>query len=325
MPPVARVDDYGKKSMECITLVSESRKIPSGSIVEQYRYRLQRDEEYLRFAAALVAECSRLSSIEDPRVHKEFSVSMSRINSLFTFIGAGLALERNDQTHLTKRDRGAIRDLKTRFIGTISSLRSDISNSHGQYAVKHSTTSSSAARSRESLKETIAQDEIDGLFRHAVECVELYEQYRYGEKSLYRYAGQFKVFMKEARTGLPSQALAYSLKMNSLLNSLDQFDGARVAREAATKKYLQNEAKSSLARLITLLEFYKKNRITFKDAPQAGEIAALEKRFSTAPQVRIDTWIMNESNYQEIDKKAAKKLSLILNRRELVSATEQYR
>lgn len=316
---LALVGDYRKKSMGCTVLVSEGRKIASGLIVEQYRYRLRRDEEYLRFAAALVAACSRLSNIEDPRVHKEFSVSMSRINSLFTFVGAGLALEKNDQTQLAKRDRGLIRDIKTRFVGTTSSLRSDISCSYGQYAMKRSKAAGSAARSRESLKETIAQDEIDGLFRHAVECVELYEQYQYGGKSLYRYAEQFKVFMKEARTGLPSEALAYSLKANSLLSSLDKFDGARVAREAATKKYLQKEAKTSLAGLISLLEFYKKNRVLFKDAPKPGEIAALEKRFSTAPQVRIDAWIMNESNYQDVDKKAAKKLSLILARQELVS------
>ncbi len=315
----ALIDEYGKKSMECIAIVSEGRKIKSGATVEQYRYRLQRYEEYLRFAAALVTESSRLSSVEDPRFHKQFSVSMSRIGFFFNFITTGLALEKNDQTHLTKGDLGTIKDLKTNFIGTINSMRADIRSSYGKYATKHSSAAGTAKKSRENLRQTIAQDEIDGLVRHAVECVDLFEQYQYGEKTLYRYAELYRAFMKEARTGAPSDALGYSLKMNSLLASLDQFDGARVAHELATKQYLQKEAKTSLARLITLLEFYKKNGVSFKDAPLPGEITTMEKRVSNTPLVKIDSWVMNESNYQEIDKKAAKKLSLILNRRDLIS------
>ncbi len=322
---LALVDDYGKKSMECIAIVCEGKKIISGSIVDQYRYRVKRDEEYLRFASSLVAESSRLWAVEDTRVSKEFSLSMSKIGSLFTFIGEGLALNKSDQIHLTKGDMGTIRDIKTRFIGTTGSLRSDIGRSRDQYAMKRSSSAGASQKKRATLKETIAQDEIDGLFRHAVECVELYEQYQYGEKALYRYADQYKAFLKEARTGTPSETLAYSLKMNSLLTSFDQFDGARIARELTTKQYLQKETKASLARLIILLEFYKKNGVTFKDPPLPAEMAALVKRVSIVHQVRIDAWVMNESNYKEIDKKAARKILLILNRRELLTVSNNHR
>ncbi|HOT45608.1 MAG TPA: hypothetical protein PLM53_12240 [Spirochaetota bacterium] len=320
---IALIDNYVKKSMACVAVVSEGRTISSGAIVDWYRYRLQRSEEYLRFAAAIVNECSRLSFVEDPRVHKQYADSMSRVGPFLNSIVTVRALERGDQTHLTKRDMGTIRELKAVFNATAGSIRADISSSHGTYLAKRSATDGIARKGREHLKETIAQDEIDGLFRHAVECVELFEQYRYGEKSLFQYADLYRAFLKQARTGNPSEGLWLSLKMNSLLVSLDHFDGGRVARELATKQYLQKEAKTSLARLATMLEFYKKNNVTFKDAPQPAEIASLEKRISAAPMVKIDSWVMNESNYREIDKNAARKLSLILNRRELSSVSSK--
>ncbi len=310
------IDEYATKSLECIIIVSEGKHVDSGSLVVQYRERVQRNHEYLTFASALVTECSRLASIEDPRVHKDFAASMARIHFLFNFIGTGLVLDRNDRTHLTKRDLGTIRDLKSEFIGAANSMKSDIRVSYGQYLMKRSSTAVAGKISRKNLKETIAQDEIDVLYRHTGECVELFEQYRYGEKSLFRYAEQFRAFMKEAGTAAPSQSLEYSLKMNSIAASLDQFDDARIAREFATKKYLHNEVKSSLARLATLLDFYKKKKVSFRDAPTNRDLAELEGRISSMPQVRIDSWVMNESNYREIDKKAVKKLSLLLNRME---------
>ena len=320
---IALIDAYRKKSMECIYVVAEGRTMRSEAIVERYRYRLQRSEEYLRFAGALAEECSRLSSAEDPRIHRRYEASLSRVGSFISSIAAGLALERDDQTHLTKRDMGIIRELKSGFNAKAGSLRADISASHDTYAKKRSAAHEDARKGRDHLKGTIAQDEIDGLFRHAVECVELFEQYRYGEKSLYQYADLYRAFLKQARTGAPSEALGYSLKMNSLLVSLDRFDCARVNREFATRQYLQKEAKTSLARLVTLLEFYRKNGVIFKDAPRPAEIASLEKRISAAPMVKIDSWVMNEGNFLEVDKKAVRKLSLILNRRELSSASSK--
>ncbi len=320
---MALIGEYRKKSIECIAVVSEGRAMSSSAIAERYRYRLRRSEEYLRFAAALVDECSRLSSVEDPRVHQEYAAVMSRIGSFLNSIMAGPALERNDQTHLTKRDMGTIRELKSGFNVTAGSIRAEISAFHGTYGIKRSAAAGTAGKSREHLKETIAQDEIDGLFRYAVECVELYEQYRYGETSLYQYADLYRAFLKQARTGAPSEALGRALKMSSLLVSLDRFDGARVSRELATKQYLRNEAKASLARLAAMLKFYKKNGVTFKDAPGAEEMASLEKRISLLPMVNIDAWVMNESNFREVDKNAARKLSLILNRRELFSVNSK--
>lgn len=313
------IEGYMKKSIDYLAAVSRGRSVPSASIVEEYGYRIQRDREYLRFTAGLVEECSLLSSADDPRVHKRISYAVLRAQSFFDFINRTLVLERDDQTHLTKPDLAAIRELKTGFTGTVNSFRGDIRNSYSHYSRMRALAAGSEKKKRGSLQDTIAQDEIDGLYRHVGECVELFEEFHYGEKQLYRYAEQFATFMKEARSGAPSRALERTLSAGSLLTSLDNYDGSRIMREFTTRRYLRNEAQASLARLAALLEFYKKNRVVFKDSPSPADMAALEGRLAAVPHIRIDSWIMNESNVAEIDTKAAKKLSLILNRRELAS------
>ncbi|MBP7734481.1 MAG: hypothetical protein KA369_00780 [Spirochaetes bacterium] len=317
---LSMIDGYRNKSMEYLRIVSEGMRIDSASLAEQYRSRFQRDQDYLRFAAALVTECSRLSSFEVPGIHRDFSLAMSRVRSVYNFIDTGLRLEKEDRTHLTKRDFGAIRDDKIQFTGAINSLKENIRNTYGRYGIQRSSSAMAGKKSESCLRDTIAQDEIDGLYRHVGRCVELFEQFIYPEKALFRYAERFNAFMKEARTGSPSKELEQSLKNGSLFSSMEDFDGARIARETATKSYLRKEGKSALARLATLLQQYKKSGVSFKDAPAAGSLAALAGRLNAAPQVKIDSWVMTESNCAEIDAKAIKKLSLLLNRGDIAPA-----
>ncbi len=315
---LSRIGEYRNRSMAYLRLASEGKRIDSASLAEQYRYRYGRSREYLRFAATLVAQCSRVFSFEEPGIHRDFTLAMSRIHSLYTFIDTGLSLEKEDRTHLTRRDYGAIRDDKIQYTGAINSLKENIRNTYARYGIQRSSSVEAGKKSSAHLRNTIAQDEIDMLYRHAGQCVELFEQFIYPEKALFRYAERFNAFMKEARTGSPSKELENSLKNGSLCVSIENFDSARIARETATKNYLRKEGRSALARLATLLRQYKTSGISFKDAPAAGSLTALAGRLNAAPQVRIDSWVMTEENYAEIDAKAIRKLSLLLNRTDIV-------
>ncbi len=315
---LADIGEYRDRSMAYLRLASGGKMIDSASLAEQYRYRYGRNQEYLRFAAALVTECSRLFSFEEPGVHRDFFHAMSRVRSLYTFIDTGLSLEKEDRTHLTRRDYSAIRDDSIQGRSAINILKENIRNAYVRYGILRSSSAKAGKKSSAHLRDTIAQDEIDGLYRHAGQCVELFERFIYPEKALFRYAERFNAFMKEARTGSPSKELENSLKNGSLYSSLEDFDSARIDRETATKNYLRKEGRAALARLATLLQQYKKSGVTFKDAPSAGSLAALAGRLKTAPMVKIDSWVMTEENYTEIDAKAIKKLSLLLNRRDIV-------
>jgi hypothetical protein len=313
---IATFNECRTNSLRVIMTASEGKKLAADEITARYRYHLQRDGEYLRFTRDLAAASAPVSAIGAPPEHKRFGLCLNGISSLFRFVGSGLVVDRDDRPLLSKNDISVIRGLTAEFAGSVQALRSDIRNSWAQYGRSRSSAEGAEKTGSGHLKEKIAQDDIDAQRAHASECAALYETFGYGEEMISRYAERYASFLKEARTGAVSPGLEYAAKMNSLLGSIDGYDGVRINRELATKRYLQKETKTALSRLQTLLQFYRKNGVRVADAPPQEEITALEHRLGPSPQARIDSWTMNESNIPEIDAKAAKKLSMMMHHKE---------
>ncbi|OHD65945.1 MAG: hypothetical protein A2176_12675 [Spirochaetes bacterium RBG_13_51_14] len=199
--------------------------------------------------------------------------------------------------------------------GIIAIFKRGIRDDESTNCTKMTMTESAVRKHRNNLNEKIAREEIDALYRHTEECVILYEKFRYAEDALPRYEDAFNSLMKEAGAGTISPSHEHAVTMNSLVPVIQNFDCDRIQREYATRLYLRREAKTAMARLITLSRFYKKNRVMIRYAALSEDIADLERRINTAPRARIDAWVMTESSVSEIDKKAVRKLSLILNRK----------
>ncbi|MBN2159584.1 MAG: hypothetical protein JW807_09325 [Spirochaetes bacterium] len=315
---IALLENYREKSLDAVALLSEGKRMSADAIVEDYRYRLQRNREYLGFAVALTEESSRVSSIEQPRAHIKLSAAMGKIGSIFRHVGTTLSIDRQHLPFLSRQDIITIRRLKADFTGTMYSLRSDMRNCFARYVREHSAAEGAGAQAREGLQEKIAQDEIYAHLSHARECVDLYGQFTYGADALERYADAFNALLKEARSGAVSPGLEYAIKMYTLIPSIKDFNADLLRIERTTKSYLRNETKSALARLVYLLQYYRKNRIDIGDPPTQDELASLEASISSYPSVKIGSWTMNETNFSEIDKKAVKKLSLSVKRASLV-------
>ena len=311
----ASFEECRSRTVAIAGISSEGKKMTGDEIMTRYRYLLQRNREYLGLAGGLVAESARVSSFCGPQEQKRFGLSMNGTSVLFRSVGSTLGIDRDDRPYLSKEEVGAIRGLTSEFIGSMQQMRGDIRQRYEEYGRSRSRAAGVELKGNESLREKIAQDDIDAQREHAADCAELYRHYAYGEEMIGRYAERYVSFVKEARTGAVSPVLESAVKMNSILASLDGFDGGRIRKELSEKRYLRSEAKSALARLQTLQQYYKKNNVRVPDAPVPEEITVIEKSFSAVPQARIDSWTMNESNMEEIDAKAARKLSMMLNRK----------
>lgn len=309
--------EYRDRSVRFIDFASKSKRISVESIVGRYRYQIQRQGEYLSFLKELVSGCASLSTLNDRQAHKKFRIAYGRSGSLFKYVGASLGIDKIYLPHLSRSDIATIRELKAEFLGTMHALKSDMRNAYDDYSMKKILSEGTARKSGTDIKEKIAQQEIDTQFRYARECVSLYGAFHYADEAFIRYLDRFNGFVNQAKNGDLSSRMEYTVKMNSLIPAVENFDAARIGRELATKKYLHSEARTALSRLITLIHFYKKNHVEVKDVPAAEEITALEARLRGPAQVKIDSWLMNETNFMEIDRKAMKKLSLIMYRKSM--------
>jgi hypothetical protein len=311
---IALLNDSAKMTIDFISLVTSSKKMESGEIVSGYRYQARRDREYLQYLSGLVSECSRLPEVNDPASAKRFTVAYARTGGIFTFAGTALSLDARYRPFLSKQDRALIVELTTEFSAAIQSMKGDLRACRDRFSRTAAADAGDRKQTRESLDEKIAQEDIDAHYRYAEECVVLFERYRYAGEAFEKYNGLFDAFTRQARSGAVSSALESTIKNASLLASLSDFDANRIRAEYESKRLLHAEAVTALSRLATLVQFYRKHGVTVKDIPSAEEISSLQGRFAPPARTRIDAWVMNETNFREIDRKAARKLSLILDR-----------
>ncbi|TFH40522.1 MAG: hypothetical protein E4G96_07345, partial [Chrysiogenales bacterium] len=309
------IDAYGKKSLEFLELVWKAKKIESFEIMDHYRYRVARSREYMQFAVELSKECARLAPFDDNRLHGRYRAAMGALGPLFHFIGTSLNIERELLPYLAVNDIATIRGLKTECIGAINSTRGSIRGSFAKYGRGRSRTLEGESKARKRLEETIAHVEIDALAKRASECAALYRELSYAADALAGYAVRLNALHEEAKNDALSDEIEYAAKMGSLVPLIKGFDRARIDREYLTKRYLVNETRTALARLKTMLRFYKKNGTPVRDEPSVGEIEGIEKLIAMKTAVKIDAWEMNEANISEVDRKAAAKLSLMLRRK----------
>jgi hypothetical protein len=311
---VALLNDSAKKTVDFISLVSSSKKLVSTEIVSGYRYQARRDREYLQYLSGLVSECSRLPEVNDPASAKRFTVAYGKTGGIFTFAGTALSLNARYRPFLSKQDRALMIELTAEFSASIQSMKGDLRACRDRFSRTAAADAGDRKQSRESLDEKIAQEDIDAQLRYAEECVALHGRYHYAEEALERYSGLFDAFTLQARTGAISSSLESAVKNASLLASQSDFDTDRIRAEYDSRRLLRAEAVTALSRLSTLAQFYRTHGVTVKDLPSAEEISSLKGRLTPPAQTRIDAWVMNETNFREIDRKAARKLSLILDR-----------
>lgn len=311
---ISILDECGKKSVALVSLVSSSRKTGSGDIVTLSRYRMRRDREYLAYCAGLVSECLHLTGVHDPDVAKRFSEAYERTGALFSFAGAAPSPGALHRPFLTRQDGLIMKELAAEHNAAVRTLKGSMGAFRSRFLREAAAASGNEKQTREGLNEKIAQEDIDAHFRYAEECVSLSASYSYAAGAFERYSDCFDAFTGQARSGARSPGLEQSVKAASLIPSTPDFDTGRIRSEHDSKRYLRTEALTALSRLKTLVRFYRKRGVSVRDIPSREEISSLERRLDAPVRMRIDAWIMNESNFTEIDRNAALKLSLILDR-----------
>ncbi|MCP4137287.1 MAG: hypothetical protein GY754_40340 [bacterium] len=311
----ARLRAYKDRSIQFLQWVSGSRAVDRAGIVNSYKYRVKRDRAYLDYVKSLVRQSVDISSFDNRQTQKKFTLSVRKTAHLFKFIAYSLSLKRSDLIALKRTDLRIIKETRADFLKEIKSSRHGISAYYKDYLRDLREVARKKKALSSGLKEKIAQYEINILLQNAQACVKLYDSLRYAEEAMAYYQLKFKEYKKEIESGTMSGPLEESIQKLSLISTIKDFDRARLVDEYITKKYVKREARMAIARLTTILRYYKVRKIKIKSSPDYDEIFALKSKLGKKIEVRIDSWIMNEANFDSIDKKAAKKLTVMRKRK----------
>lgn len=306
--------DYSMKSLSFLKGISGSRSIMGESIMKLYAGQIERHMKVLVFLRDLVRSSAGAASMEDPMIEPVFSSSVQGTGPLFRAMGRASYPEKKYVAFIDSPDVNSLRNMRSRFDDRIGLLKSDIHASAREYARRAGEADRKKRESRDDREEALAQLDIESLRASLKDFSDLLGGLRYAGEALSLYRIKYMEIEKELSSGAISDSLEYALKRESLVPLIKDFDRERMQREYATRLYLKKETGTIQARLTALISHYRKRNITLKNETTTEEIAGVRAILARHAEVPVANWRMNESNFDETDKKAVQRLSRIKNR-----------
>ena len=142
----------------------------------------------------------------------------------------------------------------------------------------------------------------------------LYDSLNYAGAAFSRYAGTYEKLEQGLADGTVSATVESSIKIKSLIPAIEDFDGARINREYASKQYLKKKIRAETSRLVTLARLHRQKGTAMDAFPGEDRLQAVQSRLAQAPSAPVAGWRMTELNFGEVDRKAAFRLRRMRDR-----------
>jgi len=295
---------YAERSRAFLAWLSHTRRMEASEMPSLYRYRIDRSAAYIGFMKDLAAGASGLTVCESRNLSDRFTTAVSRTYNVLKSVEAAVSPDRKMITRMTAREITACRELKRDFHARSTEAGHDIS-AQLQKFISSTNESSSLARSTDgNLKNKIAQYEIDHFVDTARMCSRSHDALRYDEDALSAYRESFIRMKTEAAGGNSVLHRDDGPVRATIITACPGFDEGRLVAERAAKEYLKKECEDALARIGSLLGFYRRLGSALEIAPDRNEIEDIRRIISRRFTVKISSWTMDERNYREIDAKA---------------------
>ena len=306
--------DYIKRSLTFLEWISCIKKVEAGEILQSYELRVNRNISYLDFIKSLVNNICSNTFYDNTDIQKKFISSFKKIKNLFKTISFSQSLEKRFIPHLSKRQLKQIKKMKSKFINHKGLIELDIKELFSSNQKKIKKINAMQRKRNENHRATIAEFEIE-LFRKKISRnIKLLKNLSFINKILTCYSTKFLKANDELINEKISSSTEKAIRLYSLFPLIKSFDKSRIIKERTTREYLINMTNKAIARLQTLLYLYSKNNIKIKNATISDEIRETKQKLKKKAEVTIAYWKMNESNFEQIDKKAIKTLIFIRNK-----------
>jgi len=305
---------YSELSLKYLKWLSGIRKKNGDDVSKSYDYQIKRSEYYALFLKMLARDASDSGSIGNAGLHAKMISSGRRIGKAVHFMICSLSPPSKDTLEMNRNQIRNLREEKNNSAKRIKLSVQEINFYFRKYNRDRIASQRKRKKMEAGLMGKIAQYEVDALLKDAMEYTELYRQMNYSGEAFAHYCIFYKNLKKMIHSGADPGPVIGCIKRASLIPFVYEFDSTRLNRESVTKKYLKKRGRTAIARLISVLRYYRQKAVEINDPPDREDIEKIRAVLQKRSFVKIGSWRMNESNFMLVDKKAVSELKILYNR-----------
>lgn len=307
--------DYEKATIDFITWLSSSMRITGGSSLQDHLVQMNPAKRQLDFIIDLSRESVDTSDIESREIVSAQARSSRRIAGLFNYMESTIGLNDREKSTLTTHDLRTVAESNGEFLKQLSQCRHQVADNIQRYSLACAHHSAHSSRAAAYLRERIAQNEIDVLWKNAEEYADLYETYKYTDTIFTLFTQRYNDLLNLSNARKLTHDLSRVIDTQSVLEGLSDFSHERLRNEIALKQTIRAETRNAIAGVMAMLEFYRRRKIAIQCCPDPCEISLIKKKVERQAVAIVSELEMNELNFAEADAKAAMYLKRTINYR----------
>jgi hypothetical protein len=302
---------YAMKSLAYIEWLRDTRRAQVDDVMQCYPSRLETYRSHRAFVASLASACSDLAALDDETLHARHHRLLSRSQNLFRLLDSSVSLDHDSMAIMTSRQIRECTALRHDFIQESRQSSASLTALLTDYTRRRGATALLLKNSDRSLKEKIAQYEIDHFAETAQSYASAHGSLNYDETALDSYRETITRLRDEARDGAENPEIKESLARRSLIPACTDYDEERLMRQREARTFLKGRCQDALGRVATMMTFYRRQGIVIEAPPCDDEIARARSLISRKKTVAVASWKMDEGNYASIDANACRELARV--------------
>lgn len=311
---MALVQGYVFRSMRYLKWLSAGRKLDGEVIVASLRTRAAANREYLSFAERLAVEGEAIAMLRHPVLHRRYALAARNIEGLYRAAGNSMSLDKNAARFQSAAQQAEVRSLRSVFSDELKAARMANAARLAAFSKNVAASAKKEAGLAEAFQGATADFEMEQMLKRLDEYSALYARLDYTGRALGRYAKLYGEMEARLSRGEKPVRLDEVISKKSLLGMVEHFDTVAIRAERATAGYLRGEIATEISRLATLVNYYRQRKIEIHRGPSAEQLAERRKALDVSPSVTVASWTMNGLNFEEVDRKAAHRLTGMYHR-----------
>lgn len=275
---------------------------------DEYTRRLEINRNYIDFIAALIKNGAAAPFKLPRELHNSISSSVQRIPDIFKIIELSFGIRNLPANVYTGEQLDMIDNVKQSIRNDIEKSRLKIEKARRAITAAQNKDDKFAPFNGDNEKKRVAEFEMELFYNKISDYYSAYKSLDYAGRIFNEYHKIFNELEDRVKIySLPGE-LEYVFKKDSIFPLIKNFDMERLNREYKTKRYLHIALNREIARQKTMALFYKRKGILIDNYPDDDEIKQIKDTLNNKPETRIAGWIMNETNFRDIDKNAVSRL-----------------
>lgn len=303
---VRKANLYRSSSLHLISFFMTQRD-ESADALELYAKRLESGRRCLGILTSLDGRAA--SAADGSDAAKIYEGLRARERAAVDYVQSVSVLDAQERRPMDKGQIGDALKLKESFSKECTSALVQIASNRARRSLNPAKDDGSA----EADDRNIAQSETAALARSAADWAELVRSLDRSAAAFESYALLYGRLSAEAREGRITDELMRAVREDSLFPQVSGFSAETVKREASERIYAKKALKRTLAQIKSLADYYSRRKVECS-APSAEDLAAYARECARNSTVKIGDWVMTDSNFAEVDKKAVRVLSNLRKR-----------